>query len=78
MHGELVCAWCNEKQKDVQLVTAGKTHGICPDCLLKVFGFTVQQMYEALAQREEDAKIARTKKRLKRQQAKKRRSASVR
>lgn len=78
MQGQLVCAWCNKKKKDIQLVTEGKSHGICPTCLKRVFGFTVQEMYAALAQREEAAKLAKANERIRRRNAKKGQAHRVR
>lgn len=42
--GKLVCAWCNKKIRDIELVTGSTSHGICPACLLEYFGMTPSQL----------------------------------
>lgn len=78
MQGELVCAWCNTKKKDVELVTQGTSHGICADCLLKVFGFTAKTLATDVERRKQQAKAIKREKARKRREAKKRRASHVR
>lgn len=77
MQGQLVCAWCNKKKKDVELVTQGQSHGICPACLLTVFGFTPEQLAQHVIDQTEVERIRKAKRRLERRQAKKRRATHV-
>lgn len=70
MPAQLVCYWCNQPKKNVQLITESKTHGICPACLKEHFALTVPAMYEALVAREEEIKLAKAKKRRERRAAK--------
>lgn len=78
MQGELICAWCNKKKKDIELVTGGQSHGICPACLLKVFGFTAKEMHRTHARRQDQAKLARSQQRRERREARAREARRVR
>lgn len=78
MPSELVCAWCNKKKKDIELVTAGTSHGICPACLLQVFGFTPAQLQQHVLDQADTERVRKAKERLQRRETYKRKARRVR